>query len=157
MLHTALRLCVALALMATAAGAQPTTSRLVGTWRVEEFCNVDSPGDTTYSLGRNPVGLFMYDPSGKLMIQAMRTPRSAAFSKDSLPLLGMAEVRESYFGYFGTYTITSDTTVIHHVVGGTIPSYVGTDQHRGYRIRGDTLSIGGESVPPGCRRLIKVR
>jgi hypothetical protein len=117
---------------------------------------VDTPGDTTYSLGRKPVGFFIYDPHGNLTIQAMRTPRSGAFANDSVPFSGMLELRNSYFGYFGTYTITSDTTVVHHVTGGTIPSYVGTDQPRDYRIRGDTLSIGVGDIL-SCRRLIRVR
>lgn len=146
----------ALCLAAATAEAQPSARPLVGTWRVVEFCDVPSPGDTTYSLGRRPVGFFMYDPAGNLTIQAMRTPPSGAFMKDSMPLAGMADLRTSYFGYFGRYTITSDTTVVHHVTGGTIPEYIGTDQRRDYRIRGDTLSIG-VGVLPSCRRLIRVR
>lgn len=146
----------ALVLSSASVGAQQSAKRLIGTWRVVEFCNVDSPGDTTYSLGRRPIGFFVYDPSGTLTIHAMRTPPSGAFLQDTVPFAGMDELRDSYFGYFGTYTITSDTTVVHHVTGGTIPSYIGTDQHRDYRIRGDTLSIG-VGVPPACRRLIRVR
>lgn len=117
---------------------------------------MDTPGDTTYRLGRRPIGFFIYDPNGNLMIQAMRTPHAGAFAADSVPLAGMAQLLESYFGYFGTYTVTSDSTVVHHVTGGTIPSYVGTDQRRDYRIRGDTLSIGVGPLP-ACRRLIRVR
>jgi hypothetical protein len=86
----------------------------------------------------------------------MRAAPSGAFLGDSVPLGGMAELRSSYFGYFGTYTITSDSTVVHRVMGGTIPSYIGTDQPRNYRIRGDTLSIGGDE-PWSCRRLVRVR
>ncbi len=152
LLIASLTLCVALAPVS----AQKAAPRLVGAWRVVEFCDVAAPGDTTYPLGTRPIGLFIYDPSGSLTIQAMRTPRRAAFAADSVPFSGMAELRESYFGYFGTYTITSDSTVVHHVIGGTIPDYVGTDQPRHYRIRGDTLSISGDA-PPSCRRLIRVR
>jgi len=136
--------------------AQQPVPRLVGTWRLVEFCNVDQPGDTTYSLGRRPIGFFIYDTAGNLSIQAMRAAPSGAFTRDSLPLAGMAELRTSYFGYFGSYTITSDSTVIHHVTGGTIPSYIGTDQPRNYRIRADTLSIGG-AEPWSCRKLARVR
>lgn len=138
------------------AAAQQAVPRLVGTWRLVEFCNVDTPGDTTYSLGRRPIGFFMYDPAGNLSIQAMRATPSGAFLQEHEPIGGMEELRSSYFGYFGTYTITSDSTVVHHVTGGTIPSYLGTDQRRNYRIRGDTLSIGGEE-PWTCRTLIRVR
>jgi hypothetical protein len=65
----------------------------------------------------------------------------------------LGELRPFYFGYFGTYTILSDSTVVHHVQGGTLPDYIGTDQFRTYHIRGDTLSIGAPSFP--CRVLIR--
>jgi hypothetical protein len=156
MIRTALQAALTLVLTAGAAAAQQVPSRLVGTWRIVEFCTVSAAGDTTHSLGPQPIGFFIYDPAGTLMIQAMRTPHAGAFAADSVPLTGMAEVLESYFGYFGRYTVTSDSTVIHHVTGGTLPSYVGTDQRRVYRIRGDTLSIGASPVP-GCRRLVRER
>lgn len=77
---------------------------------------------------------------------------SVAFTKDSVPLRGMAELRTPHFGYFGTSVVTSDSTVVHHVRGGTIPSYVGTDQRRNFRFRGDTLSMSAdEAVGFGMR------
>lgn len=136
--------------------AQRPVSRLVGTWRLVEFCTVDRPGDTTYSLGRRPIGFFIYDPAGNLSIQAMRAAPSGAFLQDSTALAGMAELRTSYFGYFGSYTITSDSTVVHHVRGGTIPAYIGTDQRRNFRFRGDTLSISADE-PWSCRKLVRER
>jgi hypothetical protein len=145
---------VALTLTSAPADGQQAAQRLIGTWRLIEFCNVDSPGDTTYSLGRRPIGYFMYDAAGNVSIQAMRAAPSAAFNSDSIPLRGMAELRASYFGYFGTYTVTSDSTVVHHVRGGTIPSYIGTDQRRNFRFRGDTLSISADE-PWGCRQLVR--
>jgi len=48
-----------------------------------------------------------------------------------------------------------NVTVVHHVQGGTLPDYIGTDQFRTYRIRGDTLSIGAPPFP--CRVLLRVR
>ena len=139
-----------------ALAAQRPVARLVGTWRLVEFCNVDRPGDTTYTLGRGPLGFFIYDAAGNLAIQAMRAAPSRAFRSDSVPLAGMAELRSSYFGYFGSYTVTSDSTVTHHVTGGTIPSYIGTDQRRNYRFRGDTLSISADQTW-SCRKLVRVR
>lgn len=137
---------------------------LPGVWRVLEFCNVDSTGQQTNPLGEAPVGVFVYTPTGQLSLHAMRTPPVPAFvAGDNAPT--DAERRallDGYFGYFGTYTITSDTTVIHHVSGGTIPSYIGTEQHRYYRIRAgglnapDTLSIGGNYAALRCRKLIRV-
>ena len=156
MLRLFLAFVVAFALTSVPAEGQRPARRLIGTWRLIEFCNVDRPGDTTYSLGRRPIGFFMYDAVGNVSIQAMRAAPSGAFTKDSVPLSGMAELRTSYFGYFGTYTVTSDSTVVHHVRGGTIPSYVGTDQRRNFRFRGDTLSISADE-PWGCRKLVRER
>ena len=96
----------------------------------------------------------MSDAAGNVSIHAMRAAPFVAFTKDSVPLSGMAELRTSYFGYFGTFTVTSDSTVVHHVRGGTIPSYVGTDQRCNFRFRGDTLSISGNE-PCGCRKLVR--
>ncbi len=142
--------------------AAVTRPALIGVWRVVQFCNIDSAGRETNRLGRAPIGVFVYAPTGQLSLHAMRTPPTLPFaSGDNAPT--DAERRallDGYFGYFGTYTITSDSTVTHHVAGGTIPSYIGTDQHRHYRIRAggsnapDTLSIGSYPAPP-CRKLIR--
>jgi hypothetical protein len=131
---------------------------------VLQFCNVDSAGKETYPLGFSPTGVFVYTPTGQLSLHAMRTPPVPPFvAGDDAPT--DAERRallDGYFGYFGSYTITSDTTVIHHVSGGTIPSYIGTEQRRWYRIRAggvnapDTLSIGGNYASLSCRKLIRV-
>lgn len=134
---------------------------IVGVWRVERFCNVDSAsGRESEPFGPRPVGYFVYAPTGQLSIQVMRTPPVPRFaSGDTMPTdAERRAMQESYFGYFGTYTVVSDSIVIHHVTGGTLPSYVGTDQPRRYHIRGangDTLAIGGVSMR--CRVLVRVR
>lgn len=48
-----------------AVAAQQASTRLVGTRRIVEFCDVDTPGDTTYRLDRRPIGFFIYDPNRK--------------------------------------------------------------------------------------------
>ena len=144
-----------------AAADDATGHGIVGVWRVERFCNVDSAsGRESEPYGPRPVGYFVYAPTGQLSIQVMRTPPVPRFaSGDTMPAdAERRAMQESYFGYFGTYTVVSDSLVIHHVTGGTLPSYVGTDQPRRYHIRGangDTLAIGGVSMR--CRVLVRVR
>ena len=132
---------------------------LVGVWRVVKFCRDDPTGRLYDPYGPNPTGLFAYAPTGELSIQIMRTPPVGPFAAgDDRPTdAERRQLFDSYLGYFGTYTITSDSTVVHHVVGGTVPSYSGTDQARVYRIRGDTLTIGGNRVTWPCRVLLRVR
>lgn len=135
--------------------AQSRPASLVGTWRVVRYCDRDSTGAIVEPLGPNPTGLFVYTPTGQLSIQAMRTPPSGPLSGEPVRLGSLSELRPFYFGYFGTYSILSDTTVIHHVQGGTFPDYIGTDQPRKYIIRGDTLSIGAPLFL--CRVLVRAR
>lgn len=135
--------------------SQSQPPSLVGTWRVVRFCDRDSTGTTSDPLGPSPRGYFIYTPTGQLAIQVFRTPPTGPTTGGSVQLGSLAELRPYYLAYFGTYTITSDTTVIHHVEGGMLPEYVGTDQFRTYHIRGDTLSIGAPPFP--CRVLIRVR
>lgn len=138
--------------IALQAQARPS---LVGTWRVVRFCDRDSAGAMVDPLGPSPTGYFIYTATGQLSIQAMRTPPAGLFAGEPGTLRSLKELRPYYFGYFGTYTILSDSTVVHHVQGGTLPDYIGTDQFRNYSIHGDTLSIGAPSFP--CRVLIRAQ
>lgn len=157
-MHTyrVLQLFVSAALMlAPSISAQGRTDPLVGTWRVVQFCDQDSAGTTTEPLGPHPAGYFVYTSTGQLSIQMMRTPPAGPIAGGPVHLESLGALRPFYLGYFGTYTILSDSTVVHHVEGGTLPAYIGTDQPRVYRIRGDTLSIGAPPFP--CRVLIRVK
>ena len=123
------------------------------------FCDDNAAGRLSEPLGPNPTGYFVYAPGGQLSIQVMRTPALHAFAIDDDHPTD-AERRllfEGYFGYFGTYTVFSDSTVVHRVEGGTVPSYIGVDQPRVYRIRGDTLTIGASRATWPCRVLLRVR
>lgn len=135
--------------------AQAQPGLLVGTWRVVRFCDRDSAGVMVDPLGPTPTGYFIYTATGELSIQAMRTPPTGPLAGEPVNVRSLGDLRPYYFGYFGTYTIVSDSIVVHNVQGGTLPDYIGTDQLRHYSIHGDTLSIGAPSFP--CRVLIRVR
>ena len=148
---------------AAAPATPPPASRppapLVGVWRVVRFCDDDdSTGLLSDPWGPAPIGYFVYAAKGTLSIQVMRAPSVAPFARgDAHPSSSEREqLFQSYFGYFVTYTITSDSTVVHHVSGGTAPSFVGTDQLRLYQVRGDTLTIGGSRRTWPCRLLLRV-
>ena len=146
---------LSLLLVSPATEPRIVPAQLVGTWRVVQFCDQDSTGASVDPLGPNPTGYFIYTSTGQVSIQAMRTPPAGPLAGGPVHLDSLGELRPFYFGYFGTYTILSDSTVVHHVQGGTLPDYIGTDQLRTYRIRGDTLSIGAPPFP--CRVLIRAR
>ena len=79
----------------------------------------------------------------------------AADSEYTKPIT-LGAVLDNAFGYFGTYTIDSlNSIVTHHVKGGSVINYIGTDQHRQFILKGDTLIIGDPIFKVGKRVLIR--
>lgn len=119
-------------------------SRLVGTWQLLELRDTDAGGSTTYPYGKQPRGYIVYDPTGHVHIQVMRTPTAPRFAAGDSHGTDQ-EVRAAYDGYvayFGTYDVDeSRGEVIHHVEGSLMPSYTDTDQPRPIKVDGDELVI----------------
>lgn len=124
-------------------------SPLVGTWRVEEIRDTDAAGNVTYPYGERPAGYIVYDSTGHMHVQVMRTPATPPFASGNDADGTAAEIRAVYLGYvayFGTYHVDAHKgTVMHRVEGSLMPSYTATDQPRPFAVRGDELVIEGDS------------
>lgn len=125
--------------IAPSAGAR-LSSPLVGTWRLVSYVDTPEGGDPIYAFGKQPVGEFMFTADGRVSINIMRNPPDPrAATTDIDP---DACVPTWYCSYFGTYSVAADgshwTT---HVLGGNVPSYLGTDQSRSFRIEGNRMII----------------
>lgn len=123
---------------------------LVGTWRVERITDTDiKTGKVDHPYGEHPKGYIVYDPTGHLSVQLMRTPATPPFASGDDAKGSDAEVRAAYDGfvaYFGTYEVDAKKgIVVHRVEGSLMPSYTGTDQPRPFRVEGDVLTIEGDS------------
>ena len=123
---------------------------IVGVWRIIENIIMDSAGNKINRFGEHPIGYFIYAPSGHLSINMMRTPAIQSLDFLSATAEQLRARLEAGLNYFGHYTVQDDSTVIHHVEGGTVAAYIGTNQLRRYKITGDTLQIG-DAVNPCCR------
>jgi Lipocalin-like domain len=125
--------------------AAGTAHKLVGTWRLVHFVDTDPSGKVTYPFGEKPIGYFMYDATGHLSVQIMRTPARPAFASGDDQKGTDKEVRAAYYGYFayfGTYRLDEAKSVVTHVVEGSLyPSYTGTERPRPFKLEGDTLII----------------
>ncbi|MEO7157273.1 MAG: lipocalin-like domain-containing protein [Vicinamibacterales bacterium] len=117
----------------------------MGTWKVVKYEDRGPDGTLSYPYGESPVGYFVYDTTGHLSVQIMRTPAMKSFpgmregtgDGDSYRTAFLA-----YVAYFGTYTVDdAKGTVTHHVEGSLRPDYTGTEQIRPFRIEGDRLII----------------
>ena len=113
---------------------------LVGSWRLERYVDTPEGAAPFFAFGENPVGLFVFTADGYASFHLMRNP-SAAEPAGSDPDPN-ACVPIWYCSYFGTYTYdAAGESWITHVLGGNVPSYIGTDQPRSFRIDGDRLII----------------
>jgi hypothetical protein len=124
---------------------QSLSNKLTGTWKLIEFSELDtSTGNWKYDYGKHPKGYFTYTKSGivNLNISAETT---MSISEDSAINFNINLLKWLYnysFGYFGTYTVDINKSVVtHHVTGGSLPWFVDTDQPRPFVIKGDTLII----------------
>ena len=121
---------------------QPARERLVGAWGLVSFVSVDASGASR--PGAYDVGRIVYDAAGQmsahLMNSANRADASPATDADR------STAYRRYLGYYGPFTVDELTgIVIHHVVGSSNPSWVGSNQVRYFKLSEDgtrlTLSV----------------
>lgn len=119
---------------------------LTGLWRIISFEDLDSTsGQWTHPYGSHPSGYIYYSENGVMMVNVSTDTVlkiTEAGAKNYSFILQDFNYHNA-FGYFGGYTMDAkNAKVIHHVTGGSMPWYTGTDQERIFHIRGDTLIIG---------------
>ncbi|CAN5747162.1 lipocalin-like domain-containing protein [soil metagenome] len=131
---------------------------LAGTWRLIEYEDYDSVNNKwTHPYGDHPKGYFTYTTSGIVNLNgSAEKPLIISADSEYTKPLTLGAVLDNAFGYFGTYTIDSVNSVVtHHVKGGSVINYIGTDQHRQFIINGDTLLLGDPTFKVGKRVLIR--
>ncbi len=132
-------------------------SRFVGAWRLLACETRNSRGEVQLPFGEKPKGQLLYDASGNMSAQLMKTARARFASRD--PALGTeAEVRDAfdgYIAYFGTYSVDDAARAVTHTVqGASFPNWTGANLVRSYvfddkgRLRLSTppIEVGGESL-----------
>ena len=129
------------------------------TWKLVKYSDFDSAaGKWTEPYGQHPRGYFTYTKNGIVNLN-ISSEKPLEITEDSAKnhCYTLPELLDNYaVGYFGTYTIDyKNSTVTHHPTGGDIPWYIGTDQHRKFIIKGDTLFIGDPEFSTGKRILIR--
>lgn len=151
-------------LLLAQAAQRAQAAALVGTWRLVEFWDRETPTSPfLYRYGRTPTGYFTYDATGHVSIQVMRGPDHFRvdsgrgeqwFEKASAEELRRAT--EDFRAYFGTYTVdAANGVVVHRVEGDSRGLYTGTEQRRTYRLADDRLTIGDGVTT--LRVLVRVR
>lgn len=134
--------------------ANGATQRLVGTWQLmtRTVSRADGTAIVDPVLGEKPTGRLVYDASGAMMIQMMRTGRKDAITA---PANANPRVTLGYDAYFGRYTVDEKaSTVTHHVEGSLYPEDLGDNWVRPFTLDGNTLTLRLTSEDGLTRTLI---
>ena len=152
---------------ATAAqtGNSAVRDKLVGVWKlVSSESREKASGKVSYPYGKNPVARLTYDAAGRMSAQLMNRERrvvggpptrgSAAAIREA-STEDMRAILNGFTAYFGTFDVDEAAgTVIHHVQGALIPSWVGSDQRRQYEFAGSNRLVLTASFDQSVSRLI---
>jgi Lipocalin-like domain len=141
--------------------ADGASQRIVGTWQLmsRTVSRADGTAIVDPVLGEKPTGRLVYDATGAMMLQMMRTGRKDAMSSpandrdktNQRAILG-------YDSYFGRYTVDEKaSTVTHHVEGSLFPEDLGSDWVRPFTLEADRLTLRLTSADGLTRTLIFTR
>ena len=128
-------------------------TELVGAWRLISFEERTADGEVVHPYGERPVGLLVYDASGRMSVQVMHSDR-APLSSDNLNEVAPEELRpaiEGFTAFFGRYEIDEEThTITHHVEGHVLPNSVGKSLKRRFELSDNRLIL----MPAENRRVV---
>lgn len=128
-------------------------NRFIGAWRLVSFEEEISDGEIVYPYGKDPIGLLIYDSSGRMSVQIMRSDREPFSSSEwnTVPAEEIKKATEGFTAFFGSFEVDADNnTVIHRVEGHVLPGSVGKTLGREFEFAGDLLIL----KPSPNRRVI---
>jgi hypothetical protein len=112
-------------------------SKLVGAWRLVSVEGISPVRHIPYD---HPTGLIIYDRSGWMSVQIAikgdRKPFAAGLGSGTQE--EKAAAFDSYFSYYGPYTIDlKEQTITHHIEGYSYPGGAGTRNVRWFEFQGN--------------------
>lgn len=120
--------------------AQPqqsdVASKFLGVWRLVSVEGISPVRNISYD---HPTGLIMYDRSGWMSVQIAIKGERKPFANGRAA--GTQEEKavafDTYFSYYGPYTIDSHSqTVTHHIRDNSYPGGAGIDNVRWFEFQG---------------------
>jgi hypothetical protein len=133
--------CFGLSGAAAPAGKSQLAKKIAGAWRL---VSVEGQPPGLAGFYDRPTGLIVYDPSGTMSVQiANRSGRKRfAGGLGAGSQSEKAAAFDSYFSYYGTYTVDdAQGTVTHHVVDSSYPDLQGRDRVRWVEFQGNDRMV----------------
>ena len=127
---------------ASNASAETLKQKIVGTWTVVSVVN-DNKGNKTETFGPHPIGYFIFDRTGHVAVQIMKSdiPKFASNNKNTGTDAENKAVVQGSIANLGTYKVDEkDHSASMHYIGSSYPNWNETDQKRSIAITGDQMS-----------------
>lgn len=129
--------------------AASVAERLAGAWQLVSIETLRPNKEVIYPFyGKHPEGLLVYDRSGWMSVQIVSDPKPVipnSSSREGMLAASSADKAnaiESYYAYFGTWTIDpAAMTVTHHLRQSLYPGERGEDFVRQLSIDGERLTL----------------
>lgn len=127
--------------------ARTYAQSLVGCWELKRREDRNHSGELRIDpgLGADPVGLLVYDASGRFSAQFMRRDRLLEESPTGVPSApGVNNTRavDGYDAYFGRYTVDEESHLVTQTLEGALaPANVGAVVTRQMEVDGNTLTL----------------
>jgi len=139
------------------AHAQPgvTAADLVGSWRFESYEDRDDRGTVVRPYGAAPAGLLIYDATGHMAVQIMKTPPPDVVSDDWDKFTAPEKVAlwDGYVAYFGRYEVDVARGVVIHLPEADLSRlYIGRREQRHFALDGDRLTLSETWTQSGRTR-----
>jgi hypothetical protein len=145
--------------------SHPTRQQLIGAWRLVRI-EVSGPGGPLRDPFYQPdsVGLIIYDPSGWMSVQIAAPQRPAgdvpatrsglAGPAAAAAAQAKAAAFDTYYAYFGTWTLDEASSVVtHRVSSSLIPAEIGRAYAQTITLEGTRLTFSGPDVIGGRQAL----
>lgn len=125
---------------------------LLGSWQLVSYEDRDESGKLILPYGKNPAGLLIYDSTGHMSGQIMKTPPPDVASND-WDLFTTAEkvaLFDGYVAYFGGYEVNESQHIVTHLPTADLSRlYIGRREERHYEINGDQLVLSEKWTQSG--------
>ena len=146
--------CVALLVMLGACKAVRTddAAKLVGSWTLVSYEDREASGALVFPYGRAPAGLLVYDATGHMAVQMMKTPPPDVASDDWDRFTTQEKLAlfDGYVAYFGRFEVDSSRKVVTHLPSADLSRlYIGRREERHYQLTDDRLVLSETWVQSG--------
>jgi hypothetical protein len=124
--------------------AGPALPALVGTWKIVSYEDRNAADVVVYPYGKTPAGLLIYDATGHMAVQLMKTPPPDVASDDwdRFTVQEKVALYDGYVAYFGRYEVDLARKVVTHLPEGDLSRvYIGRREDRHYDLTGDRLVL----------------